>query len=105
MNTELKGFSFKIGICRLAIRVKPNSHTHRIIGYNPERNVIEIALNAQPREGEANAALVDVLKSSLKVPKEKIKIVSGLKNRDKIVEIECSPEQIENLLNVKFSQK
>ncbi len=90
-------FAFSDGICRLAIRVKPNSQTSKILGFNTDRGVIEVALNAAPRDGEANDALIDLLRRVLRLSKDKIRIVSGHKSRDKIVDVECRPEDLEKL--------
>ena len=73
---------------RISVRVKPNARTDRVIAYSSEREVLDVALNAPPREGEANAALIDVLSEFFGVTKRQIKIVSGLQSREKIVEVE-----------------
>lgn len=92
-------FTHSNGVCRLAVRVKPNSQKTRVLGVNTERQALEIALNAQPQDGVANQALVDLLSQLLKIPKDKIKIVSGRTSRDKILQIDCSATELENKLS------
>lgn len=87
----------KASVSRVAVRVKPNSQRSQILKFNPERQAFEVALNAQPRDGEANTELIELFHELLKIPKNRIRIVTGLKSRDKVLEIECNAEEIEAL--------
>lgn len=49
---------------------------------------LKIKLTAPPVEGKANKALIKFLSKHYKTPQTKIKIVSGLTSKNKIVEIE-----------------
>lgn len=69
---------------RLNIRVIPNAKQNKLV---KEENRYKIYLTSPPVEGKANKALVDFLSEHFKVKKNKIKIVKGLKSRDKLVEI------------------
>jgi uncharacterized protein (TIGR00251 family) len=69
---------------RLNIRVIPNAKQNKAV---KEENRYKIYLTSPPVEGKANKALVNFLAEQFKVKKNKIKIVRGLKSRDKIVEI------------------
>lgn len=83
---------------RIAVRVKPNSQRSQFLGYNEQRQAIEVALNAPARDGEANEELIELIHEQLKLPKSKIKIVTGLKARDKVLELECSPEVLKGIM-------
>jgi uncharacterized protein len=67
---------------RLKVRVKPNARKTEILGYNKERDAVEIVLKAIPDKGEANKEL---LKFLTKLLKKKVTIKSGTKSRDKII--------------------
>lgn len=55
--------------------------------------VLLVRLNAPPVEGAANAALVDLLAETLRVPKRAITIISGKRSRLKRVRIEGVTEE------------
>ena len=46
-----------------------------------------VGLTSKPVKGKANAELIKKLAKHFKVPSSHVKIVSGLKSRDKIVEV------------------
>ncbi|NBX18780.1 MAG: YggU family protein [Proteobacteria bacterium] len=85
--------------CRIRIRVKPNCSKSQLIGYNPVRKALELALNAPPRDGEANAALIDWLRVALKLTRSRIQIFSGEKSRDKVIQVECEYAQVVSRLS------
>jgi uncharacterized protein (TIGR00251 family) len=68
----------------LNIRVIANAKQNKAV---EEENRLKIYLTSPPVEGKANKALVNFLAKHFKVKKNKIKIVKGLKYKDKIVEI------------------
>ena len=69
---------------RLTIRVIPNAKQNRIVqdvtGY-------KVYLTAPPVEGKANKALIKFLAEHFEVKKSGVRIIRGLKTRDKVVEI------------------
>jgi len=67
----------------LKIMVKPNSLKNEIISMDGDR--YKIAIKEAPDKGKANKELVKFLH---KITKKKVTIVSGLKSREKIVELE-----------------
>jgi uncharacterized protein (TIGR00251 family) len=69
----------------ILVRVMPNSKKLEIIKLD-EKNY-RIRLDAPAIEGRANSRLVEVLSDYLDIPKSSIRIVKGLKSRNKIVEI------------------
>ena len=46
-----------------------------------------VYVSEPPTENRANKALVELLSSHLDVPKSRIRIVAGLKSRNKVIEI------------------
>lgn len=48
---------------------------------------IEIGIMAKPVKGEANLEIIKKISKHLGIPKSNIRIVSGEKSRDKIVEV------------------
>ena len=67
------------------IRVIPNSKVNKII--EQADDFLKIKLTAPAHEGKANKALIEFLSREFKTPKNKIQILSGLKNRDKKIKI------------------
>lgn len=46
-----------------------------------------VYLHARPHDGQANEALVKMLAKYFGVPKTRLKIVGGLRSREKIIEV------------------
>jgi uncharacterized protein (TIGR00251 family) len=79
------------GRARLAIRVTPKANRDSSAGIVTQadgRKLLAIRLAAPPVDGAANKALVAFLSRQLKIPKSRIRIVSGETARLKIVEVE-----------------
>lgn len=69
----------------LKLKVNPKADKNRIRGiYN---NILSMDIKAVAEKGKANQELIKFLSSELKVSKNKIKIVSGIKSRIKLVKI------------------
>ena len=75
MNIQSKKFK---------VIVNPNSKENKIECFDKERKAYRIAIKAKP---EGNKANIEVIKFLSKLLKKKLRIVSGLKSRDKIIEI------------------
>lgn len=71
---------------KIKVKVIPRSSKNQIIGY--EEDTLRIKLTAPAIEGKANEALVSFLSEVYDRPKKNIRIVSGKKSRNKIIEIE-----------------
>ena len=65
---------------RLKIIVKPNSSKNQILAYDSNKQALKIAIAAKPEKGKANQ---EVIKFFSKLLNKKIKIISGLKSREK----------------------
>ncbi|MHA1756585.1 MAG: DUF167 domain-containing protein [Promethearchaeota archaeon] len=68
----------------LKIQVKTNARKQKIIN---DGNFLTIWLKSKPIQNKANKELIDILKKVLKIPANKIKIILGLKSKEKIVKI------------------
>ncbi len=66
------------------IKVIPNSKVNKIV--ERQDNFLKIKLTAPAHEGKANKALVNFLAQEFKLAKNKIKIISGEKSREKVIE-------------------
>ena len=69
---------------KFKVIVKPNSRENKIIEFNKDSNTYKIQIKAKPEDNKANIELIKFLSKSLK---KKVRIFSGLKSREKIVEI------------------
>ena len=70
---------------QLDIRVQPRA-SRNAIEVDGER--ITVRVTAAPESGKANAAVVALLAKRLRVPKSGVRIVRGVKSRNKRVRIE-----------------
>lgn len=80
--------SFKIflkNVMLIKVKVSPNSKKEEII--EKLKNSFNIKVKEKPIQGKANKAVINVLSLYYKIPKDKIKIVKGLKSRNKIFEV------------------
>ena len=66
-------------------KVFPNSKKEEIC--KKSEDSFEIRVKEKPERGEANKAVMGLLSSFLKIPKEKIRIIKGFKQRNKILKV------------------
>ncbi len=71
---------------KITIRVKPNSKENQIEEIGP--NQFAVKVKAPPKENRANQEVIEVLSKYFQVPKSRISILSGLKSKQKMVEID-----------------
>lgn len=67
---------------KVQVLVKPNAKKSEILEESP---ILKIAINAPAEENKAN---IELIKFLTKHYKKKVKIVSGLKSKRKIIELE-----------------
>ena len=67
------------------IKVIPNSNRNEIV---KENEVYKIYINAPASDNKANKALIEILAKYFSAKKISIRILKGLKERNKIVEID-----------------
>lgn len=70
---------------RLTISIKPNAKQTAILRITDD--AVHIALNAKPKDGEANKELINFLAKYFKLPKSQVSLVRGKKSRIKTIEI------------------
>jgi uncharacterized protein len=68
----------------ITVRVSTGKRATKVIGFDPEKKYWKIELAAKPVEGEANKELVKFLSKLLS---RQVRIVKGLKSREKILTI------------------
>ena len=69
---------------KINIRVIPNSKKDVIVKENEK---LKIHLKAKAVNNEANKYLIEILSEYFNVKKNNVKIVKGLKSREKIIEV------------------
>ncbi len=67
------------------VRVSPRASRNRVEQFH---DVLKVYLTKPAAEGLANAQLIDLLSRHFEVKKYQVIIKSGLKSRDKLVEID-----------------
>ncbi len=68
------------------IKVIPNSKVNKIV--EQKDDFLKIKLNALPKKGKANRALIEFLSQEFKITKNKIQILAGEMSRIKMVKID-----------------
>ncbi len=71
---------------KIQVRVLPRSSKNEVVGKMSD-GTLKVKLTTVPVEGKANEALVELLAEYFETKKNKIKIVSGLTSKNKIIEI------------------
>ena len=70
---------------KVSVKVVPGAKTETI--QTALDGSIKVWVKGKPVEGEANRTLINFLAKYYKTTKNRIKIISGLKSRNKVVEI------------------
>ena len=70
---------------KVRVRVKPNSKRQAV---REEGGVLVVQVKSPPVEGKANEELREVLAKHFGVPKSAVRVVSGHRSRNKVVEVE-----------------
>lgn len=71
---------------RLRLRVIPGASRSEVVGRHGE--AWKLRVTAPAESGKANDAVVDLLATTLEIPRARIEIVSGRGSRDKTVVVE-----------------
>lgn len=69
----------------LKIKTIPGAGKNEII--EEAGGQLRVKIKEKPEKGRANIRVINILSRYFKIPEEKIKIISGLKNRNKIIKI------------------
>jgi len=69
---------------KIQVKVKPNSKTEEL---SREGDSFIIKVKEPPKEGKANQAVIKLLAEHFSVPQSQVRILSGFRSRNKIVEV------------------
>lgn len=83
-------FSHYEGGTRLAVRLTPKATRNQVVGVAPDsqdRLFLRVAVTAPLEKGRANRALEKLLAETLRVPASAVRVVHGVTDRRKIVQL------------------
>jgi uncharacterized protein YggU (UPF0235/DUF167 family) len=69
---------------KLTVKAHPKSSKRKLIQKSPAE--YEVWVHEPADKGRANAAVIEVLAEYLDIPKSRLKIVSGLTSKNKIID-------------------
>ena len=69
----------------IKVKVFPSSKKEGII--KKKEDSFEVKVKEKPIRGEANKVVINVLSNFFNIPKNKVKLIKGFKQRNKIFEI------------------
>ena len=70
---------------KIRVKVKPNSKTEEL---SQEGDTFIVKVKEPPKEGKANQAVIKLLAEHFGVSQSQVRILSGLRSKDKAVEVE-----------------
>ena len=76
----------------IRLRVIPNAKKSEIIGVLED--ALKIKISSVPVEGKANAQIIKFFSDYLNISKSKLEIISGEKNKNKLLKISCDFEKV-----------
>ena len=82
----------------LEVEVQPGSKRQGILGINQWRGRLSVAVRAEAQKGKAKNAVLHVISTALKIPRQNLRIVYGVTSRSKKVRIEGLSHYELNLL-------
>ena len=71
---------------RLLLKIVPNAKRSEVVGMYGD--AVKIKVQSPATDGKANAALLEFLAEALGLPSRAVRIVTGEKSRDKLVEFD-----------------
>jgi uncharacterized protein (TIGR00251 family) len=69
---------------KIQVKVKPNSRTEDV---SQEGDSFIVRVKEPPREGKANLAVIKLLAEHFGVPKGQVRILSGFRGGNKVIEV------------------
>jgi len=69
---------------KIRIKVKPSSRTEKV---SQEGDSFIVKVKEPPKEGKANEAVIKLLAEHFGVPKSQVRILSGLRSRNKVIDV------------------
>ena len=70
---------------RLKILVKPNAKKTDILGWDEDKKILRVAVSAPAEDNKANIAIIKFFSKKLG---KRVRIVSGLKSKQKVLSLE-----------------
>lgn len=81
----------------IRVKVQPKASSNQIVGFKGD--VLQVRVTAPPERGKANDALVELLATTLRVARSKIRILRGHSSRDKLIAVDdLSQDDLHRLL-------
>jgi uncharacterized protein (TIGR00251 family) len=69
---------------KIQVKVKPNSKTEEV---SQEGDSFIVKVKEPPKEGKANHAVIKLLAEHFGVPRSQVRILSGFRSRNKVIEV------------------
>ena len=69
---------------KIQVQVKPNSRTEEV---SHKGDSFTVKVKEPPREGKANQAVIKLLAEHFGVSQSRVRILSGFKSRNKVIEV------------------
>jgi uncharacterized protein (TIGR00251 family) len=69
---------------KIKVKVKPNSKTEEL---SREGDSFVVKVKEPPKEGKANRAVIKLLAEHFGVPQSQVRILSGFRSRNKVIEV------------------
>jgi len=69
---------------KIQVKVKPNSRTKEV---SREGDSFIVKIKEPPKEGKANQAVIKLLAEHFDVPQSQVRILSGFRSRNKVIEV------------------
>ena len=69
---------------KIQVKVKPNSKIEEV---SQEGDSFIIKVKEPPKEGKANRAVIKLLAEYFGVPQSQVRILSGFRSRNKVIEV------------------
>jgi uncharacterized protein (TIGR00251 family) len=70
---------------KIQVKVKPSSRTEEV---SREGDSFTVKVKEPPTEGKANQAVIKLLAGHFGVPQSQVRILSGFRSRNKVIEVE-----------------
>jgi uncharacterized protein (TIGR00251 family) len=86
-------------VARIKVTVSPGAARTELVGRHGDGWKARIA--APPERGRANEALVELLASTLRVPRGSVRVVAGQAGRAKVVEVDLDRGEVDRRLERK----
>ncbi len=78
---------------KIEIHLTPNAAKDEILGRRDDGK-FKVKVKSPPVDGAANKRLIAFIARKVGVSKSKVRIINGLKSRNKILEIDCDAKNI-----------